>query len=233
MARQIAANIARQTEGWEGRVMFAYDDAFYPPRPAKPGDVIKGTLTAGSGHTGFDVYAGMVVTDAMVDRWFAHDTALAAAAVEKYVTVPLNDNQFGALVDWTYNAGRGALASSTLLRKLNAGDYASVPAELKRWVYTTVDGRKVISNGLKARRAHEAMLWIAPAAANNNIPPTPGATQVGTTTPKVKPGEQVAGGAVVAGGAAAIAAGVPWPYVLAVAIGAAIAVVILIRSRKP
>jgi len=68
------------------------------------------------------------------------------------ITVPLTQHQFDALVDWTFNEGSGNLASSTLLRKLNDGDYAGADAEFARWVR---GGGRVLP-GLVKRRALEA-----------------------------------------------------------------------------
>jgi lysozyme len=75
------------------------------------------------------------------------------------VKVDLTDNQFGALVMFAFNAGIGAFKGSTLLKKLNHGNYNAVPAELPKWNKTTIDGKKVVSNGLVNRRAAEAGLW--------------------------------------------------------------------------
>ena len=76
------------------------------------------------------------------------------------VKVPLNPNQFGALTSFTYNLGAGNLRSSTLLRKLNAGDYAGAAAEFARW---NKAGGKVLK-GLTRRRAAERALFEKPAA---------------------------------------------------------------------
>jgi lysozyme len=75
--------------------------------------------------------------------------------VRKYVTVDLTQDQFDALVCWTYNLGGGALQSSTLLKRLNAGLYHEVPAQMKRW---NKAGGKVL-RGLTRRRFSEAHLW--------------------------------------------------------------------------
>lgn len=77
------------------------------------------------------------------------------AAVNRYVSVPLNQNQFDALVDFAYNAGAQNLRTSTLLKKLNAGDYAGAAAEFDKWVYA--GGKKLL--GLIKRRALERALF--------------------------------------------------------------------------
>lgn len=77
------------------------------------------------------------------------------AAVNRYVVVPLTQNQFDALVDFAYNAGTQNLRTSTLLRKLNAGDYAGAAREFDKWVYG--GGKKL--DGLVTRRKAERELF--------------------------------------------------------------------------
>jgi lysozyme len=79
------------------------------------------------------------------------------AAVTRYVTVPINQNQFDALVDFAYNAGAQNLRTSTLLKMLNAGNVAGAKAQFSRWVY---GGGKPLT-GLVKRRAAEAALFGA------------------------------------------------------------------------
>ena len=77
--------------------------------------------------------------------------------VNNLVTVGLNQNQFDAMVSWVYNLGGGNLKASTLLKVLNAGDYAGVPAQMLRW---NKAGGKVLE-GLTRRRQAEPELWSA------------------------------------------------------------------------
>ena len=83
------------------------------------------------------------------------DAAGAARAVRQAITRPLNQAQLDALISFTFNVGEGNLRSSTLRRKLNAGDYASVPSELAKWVFS--GGRKL--PGLIKRRQAEGALF--------------------------------------------------------------------------
>jgi len=78
------------------------------------------------------------------------------AAVNRYVGVPLTQNQFDALVDFAYNAGAQNLRTSTLLRMLNAGNYAGAANQFERWVYS--GGTKLY--GLVKRRKLEADLFL-------------------------------------------------------------------------
>lgn len=85
------------------------------------------------------------------------DLAERAAAVRRLVRVPLAGGQYGALISFAYNVGSGALQQSTLLRKVNAGDHAAVPAQFLRWVMAA----GVRLPGLVRRRQAEANLYEA------------------------------------------------------------------------
>jgi lysozyme len=238
--REVTPAIVEKIAQWEGVILYAYDDAIYPTRPARPGDRIHGTLTVGAGHTGSDVYIGQTLTEAEAMRLLALDLRDSEAAVIRYVRPEilqlLTDNQFGTLVDFVFNCGASAFAGSTLLRRLNAGDFAAVPAELGKWVYTTVNGQKVKSNGLVARRAHEAALWAEGAVpAPMQLP-----TAVGTTPPESHTAKAGAAGAAVVAGAAV---GAPWlgwmsgsatvGVIVAVLVVAAAGAFFLYRTRNP
>lgn len=148
-------------QSFEELRLTAYDDA-RPNYYLNPGDPIMGTLTIGWGHTGPDVVIGMTITEQEADELLEADLEWACKAVEELVKVPLNDNEFAALVSFTYNVGRTQFANSTLLRLLNQGDYGAVPSQLVRWDKTTINNKKVQSKGLARRRAAEIELWTAP-----------------------------------------------------------------------
>lgn len=112
------------------------------------------------GHTK-GVCEGMTCTVEQAQAWFLEDMAWAQAAVLAAVTVPLNQNQFDALVSFTENEGATAFEESTLLRLLNAGDYAGAAAQFSRWVYQ----RGQILPGLVTRRNQEAALFNTPITA--------------------------------------------------------------------
>lgn len=115
-----------------------------------------GVWTAGWGHTGPDVTEGTICTIAQAAAWFAQDTQTVVDAVNRSVTVPLSQNQFDALVAFTYNVGAGSEAHSTLVRLLNAGNVAGAANEFPRW--DLVKG--VPSAGLARRRAAEQALFL-------------------------------------------------------------------------
>ena len=111
-------------------------------------------LTIGYGHTG-----GVKETDKITleeaDSLLEKDIAKFEEYVSDNVIVKLNQSQFDALVAWTFNLGPGNLRESTMLKKLNEADYASVPSEMKRW---NKAGGKTL-DGLIRRRNAEALLF--------------------------------------------------------------------------
>ena len=131
------------TEQFEGLRLTAYQDQV-------------GVWTIGYGHTGKDVRPGLTITQQQAEDLLAKDVASAAASVNQLVTVVIGQNQFDALVDFTFNLGAGALGGSTLLRKLNAGDFAGAAAEFPKWCRA---GGKVVL-GLQRRRQAEQALFL-------------------------------------------------------------------------
>ncbi len=150
-------------EVMEGKVPYVYDDSKYPTVMYKKGQKVGGTLTAGVGHTGSDLiqWIGKVIPEKQIDEWLDADNDIAENFVNNMVKVALNNNQFATMVFWVFNVGVGAAAGSTLLKKLNKGDYDSVPAQLKRWNKTRVNGKMIESNGLIKRRSDEISYWLA------------------------------------------------------------------------
>lgn len=113
-----------------------------------------GIPTIGYGHTA-GVKMGQEISKDRAEELLREDVARFEGHVDRLVTVPLTQGQFDALVAWTYNLGPGALEKSTMLRRLNAGDYAGAAAELERWNRA---GGKVLA-GLVRRRAAERALF--------------------------------------------------------------------------
>jgi GH24 family phage-related lysozyme (muramidase) len=97
-----------------------------------------GVWTIGVGHTSAAgdprVSQGMTITGAQSDQILAKDLGAVEKATKSLVKVALNQNQFDALVSFVFNVGAGAFAASTLLRKLNAGDYAGAAEQFLVWV---------------------------------------------------------------------------------------------------
>ncbi len=121
--------------------------------------------TIGWGSTfyanGSRVKLGDTITQAGADALLMDSLTAYEKDVASLVTVPLNENQFSALVSLIYNIGRSNLRKSTLLRKLNEHEYAAAAEEFPRW--NKAGGR--ILNGLTIRRGKEKNLFLKPISA--------------------------------------------------------------------
>lgn len=100
------------------------------------------------GHTN-GVKRGDVATQAQCDAWLREDMEAAMADVASVILVELSPNELAAYGDFVFNVGLPKFRSSTMLRKLNAGDRLGACAELSRWVYAA----DVRLPGLVNRRA--------------------------------------------------------------------------------
>lgn len=131
-----------------------------------------GVLTIGWGHTnhhGRKFNEATRWTRAQCDAALAEDLRGFEQAVERLVKVQLNQNQFDALVSFAYNCGEGNLGKSTLLRKLNRGDYEGAAEQFAVWN----KGAGQVLRGLVRRRAAEAKLFRTKAGFVPPAPPPP------------------------------------------------------------
>lgn len=127
---------------FEGIRLNAYDDS-------------TGVWTIGYGHTQ-GVKPGMVITKQKADELLAVDIRPCEATINHLVKVPITQNQFDALVSLAFNIGVTAIRNSTLIRKLNLGNFAGVADEFVRW--NKAKGR--VLEGLTKRRVDEAKLFM-------------------------------------------------------------------------
>lgn len=141
MGMKQSANGRKLTQEREGLRLEAYKDG-------------GGVWTIGYGHTQ-GVKSGQTCTAEQAEAWYLSDVQSAEHDVELYVTVPLNQGQFDALVDWTFNLGGERLRKSTMLRRINDKDFDAALKEMLRWKYD--NGVEVA--GLLARRQEEVKLW--------------------------------------------------------------------------
>ncbi|HAV2174444.1 TPA: lysozyme [Enterobacter cloacae] len=120
-----------------------------------------GVWTIGYGWTqpvdGKPIRAGMTIKQETAERLLKTGLVSFESDVSRLVKVGLTQGQFDALVSFTYNLGARSLSTSTLLRKLNAGDYAGAADEFLRW---NKAGGKVL-NGLTRRREAERALFLS------------------------------------------------------------------------
>ncbi|MET4636140.1 lysozyme [Kaistia defluvii] len=214
MNREISAEGIAMVKRFEGFKAKAYLDT---------GKV----LTIGYGHTSdsnYVVRAGAVITEAQAEHLLKLDLREAEETVSRLVKVSLNDNQFAALVSFVFNIGEKQFKGSTLLKKLNKGDYASVPSELLKWVND--NGKRI--TGLVNRRNAEGGLWVKGAFVSSaSVPAAPPKANI-LTNPAVLMPAATAAGTVIA------AANGPGPIAYAIGavivIGAAVAAFHFIRQ---
>ena len=138
-------DLIRHFEGFRGQI---YTD-------------VAGHPTIGYGHLirpGEHARFAAGLTKAQAAALLQEDAGSAVGAVRELVQVPLNQNQFNALVSFAYNVGRDKFGRSTLLKRLNQGRYEQVALQLRRWVHAR--GQQI--NGLVRRRAVEAQLFNTP-----------------------------------------------------------------------
>jgi len=148
----------------EGCVLTAYRDS-------------AGVLTIGVGHTTAagapTVTAGMRITAAQADEILSRDLADVEASVNRLGTVPLNQNEFDALVSLVFNIGSTAFRKSTLRAKLNAGDRNGAADQFLVWNKITKNGKKVALAGLTNRRKAERAQFLAAAKPASAQKPSP------------------------------------------------------------
>jgi lysozyme len=135
---QVGINLIKS---FEGCVLTAYQD-------------VAGVWTIGYGHTS-GISQGQSITQQEADDLLRSDIESFSNGVNDLVHVPLNQYQFDALVSFSYNVGIHAFATSTLLEKLNNGDYRGASEEFDLWVHA---GGNVLQ-GLVNRRLAEKTLF--------------------------------------------------------------------------
>lgn len=131
----------------EGKVNKAYRDPV-------------GIWTICYGHTGPDVYKGLVASDAQCEAWFIADVKKHQAVLygpQSCIGDALKPqtNRMDAVTSFTFNVGNAKFCGSTLAKKLKAKDYIGAAAEFPKWKYA---GGKVLP-GLVTRRANERGLF--------------------------------------------------------------------------
>lgn len=202
-------------EACEGLRLKAYRDAV-------------GVLTVGFGHTTAAgkpiVKEGMELTGkAEADSILASDLKRVEDDVSKCLLVETKQCQFDALISFTYNLGIGNFKNSTLLRKVNAGDFTGAAAEFGRW---NKAGGKVLA-GLTKRRKAERLLFEGNAdealyTVGAATPLPPDVEPVQKPKPKITASVHAATTATVTAGSAVVAAqsGLPWWQIAIIAVAA-------------
>lgn len=115
-----------------------------------------GKWSQGYGRTRGVTEHSKPITRSTAEQWLLDDYQAACEAVDRHVTVPLNENQRGGLACLVFNIGEGNFARSTLLKRLNDQRYEEAADQFLRWVYA---GNKQLP-GLLRRRAAEKALFL-------------------------------------------------------------------------
>lgn len=136
-------------KSFEGCRLVAYDD-LQPNKTITNISQVKGTLTIGYGHT-VGVTVGMVINQTQADNMLKSDLSKYEKYVDQYVNIPLNENQFSALVSFCYNCGAGNL--KTLVKNRDASQIADAIL-----LYNKASGK--VLNGLTRRRKAERELFL-------------------------------------------------------------------------
>jgi lysozyme len=119
-----------------------------------------GLPTVGVGHLvkpGEKYKLGQMITPEESERLLRADLEMAEAAVQRGIKIPLNDNQYGALVSFVFNLGEGNFMRSTLRQKVNQRDWQGAASEFGKWV--NAGGKRLA--GLVRRRKAEAELFLS------------------------------------------------------------------------
>jgi GH24 family phage-related lysozyme (muramidase) len=124
-----------------------------------------GTPVIGYGMSQIDgksVQVGDRITQSQADAALEKKITKIQQEIRLSVQVDLNANQLGALSSLVFNTGSNVLNNSTLIAKLNAGDYTGAANEFPRWNKANVGGRLLPLEGLTRRRLAEQQFFLAP-----------------------------------------------------------------------
>jgi len=129
---------------------------FFEGFSPKPYICSGGHLTIGFGHKILKHEKFDYITNSEAETLLRNDLIIAEKSVLRNITSILSDDQFAALVSFTFNMGGGALQRSTMRQKINYGQYQDAGLELLRWIYA--NGK--ILPGLIQRRKAEYKLFM-------------------------------------------------------------------------
>jgi lysozyme len=193
-----------------------------------------GVWTIGFGTTSatglIDIKPTTVINTKQAESLLTKSLANYEDCINECVKVELKQSQYDALVCFCYNIGCGAFKKSTLLKKLNKGDYSAVPSELMKW--TKAGGKQV--TGLVNRRTKEAALWSSDEWEADEEPNMEQQT-IARDVPSVVNKENISFAAGIVGTAATpLATGNPpiqWAIAAIMVIGFAVGLFLFVKRR--
>lgn len=165
------SRLADHLREFEGLRLVAYQD-------------VAGVWTIGYGHTGPDVRKGLTITRDRAEDLLYRDLAWVRAEIEESVKVPLKAHQEDALSSLIFNIGASAWRKSTVLRRLNAGDYAGAAEAIAMWNKARVNGKLTVVPGLVRRREAERTMFVGDLPDDGE--PMPQAVEGGEAKPMTK-----------------------------------------------
>jgi len=133
--------------GYEGYSATTYND-------------VAGLATIGYGHLIKSVESFGILSRSAATQLLRKDASFAVNAVNKYVKVSLNQNQFDALTSLTFNIGAGGFSKSSVLRNVNSGNTLSIDKSFMMWNKATINGVLTPVQGLTNRRQAESNLFM-------------------------------------------------------------------------
>lgn len=130
-----------------------------------------GGWTIGYGHT-LTAREGARVTEPDAEALLIYDLRHKAERIRPLIYSPLTQNEFDALLSFSFNIGDEAFATSEVLKRLNEGDHLGAASAFERWRAADFQGERLIIDGLVRRRAAEKAMFLTPS--NGHAPvPTP------------------------------------------------------------
>lgn len=146
--------IIKQFEGFRanpykdsaGIPTIGYGTILYPPPPGGSGKSV--------------TMADPAVTDDQATAYLSYQMSLKSAQIAPLLQKPATLHQAAAMLSLVYNIGTGAFQSSTVLRKFNAGDTQGSADAFLMWDKATVNGQKVVVEGLHRRRVEESQIFL-------------------------------------------------------------------------
>ena len=161
-----------------------YDDA-HPAKILQPSDKVDGKLTAAWGHTSPHLVIGQTVKPEIGTAWLISDLGDAVgrlyAVIRPDVINDLTDNQWGALISFSFNVG--AEKDWSIWKALNARQFDQIPMHLMQFVNVQIGGVKMKEAGLVARRAAEVALWSVDEPGSIYAPTSSSVTRAAVTPP--------------------------------------------------
>lgn len=174
-----SSNGRKFIEGFEGLILQAYDD--HNDHIVEAGQNVVGTITIGYGHTDAagppKVYVGQKISRDEADAFLASDLTSVENSVNHLVKVPINQNQYDALVSFEFNTG--ALGKSSVLTLLNGGDYAQAAEHLLMYNHA---GGTVVAGLTRRREAEKAMFLAKQPVVNTTAAPATTAIVIAAST---------------------------------------------------